>query len=74
MAVQMNIRGGREVPKAVKELNQRLGLPLNLKQCGVEPIHIDDLSKLAAKDFCLPSNPREASTDDIKSIYQEALG
>ena len=74
MAVQMNIRRGSEVLKVLKELNHRLGLPLNLKQCGVEPIHIDDLSKLAAKDFCLPSNPREASIADIKSIYQEALG
>ncbi len=74
MAKQMDITEGAEVSKVITEMNHRLDLPLNLKQCGVEPDHIDELSSLAAKDFCLPSNPREASTDDIKAIYQEALG
>ncbi len=74
MALQMDIRRGDELPKALIEMNCRLDLPLNLKQCGVKPGHIAELSRLAAEDFCLPSNPREASVDDIKAIYQKALG
>ncbi len=74
MASQMDIGRGDEVPKALMEMNQRLALPLNLKQCGVEPGHIDELSRLAAEDFCLPSNPREARIDDLKAVYQKALG
>ncbi len=74
MALQMGIRRGDEVSKALVEMNNRLDLPVNLKQCGVEPGHIDELSRLAAEDFCLPSNPREAGVDDIKAIYHKALG
>lgn len=74
IAWQMDLKNGRQVPKALLELNSRLGLPANLTQCGVKEEHIDELSRLAVNDFCLPLNPRPANYSDIKSIYLKALG
>lgn len=74
VAWQMDLKNGRQVPKALLELNSRLGLPADLGQCGVKDEHIDELSRLAVNDFCLPLNPRPANYSDIKSIYLKALG
>jgi len=73
MASQMGLSHGKEVSTALKELNHRIGLPGNLKECGVRYDHLDELSILASNDFCLSSNPRKASSIDIKAIYQKAL-
>ena len=74
LAVQMNIENGERVPGALLELNQKLGLPVDLTACGVESNHLDQLAELAIKDFCLPLNPRSANLEDIMEIYKRALG
>ncbi len=73
MAAQMKLGSGSEVSTALLNLNEALGLPVKLSQCGVKSQHIAALAELAAEDFCLPLNPRTASIDDIKSIYKKAL-
>ena len=73
VAGQFDLDHGADVPKALLELNQRLGLPIKLSDCGVRKEHIDQLAELAVSDFCLPLNPRTASYQDLKSIYLQAL-
>ncbi|MGI9544938.1 MAG: iron-containing alcohol dehydrogenase [Cyclobacteriaceae bacterium] len=65
---------GQSVAQAITELNQRIGLPLNLKEVGVTRDIVPALSDLAVNDFCLPANPRDASIDDIKELYYQAVG
>ena len=74
MASVMGIKSAVDVPAMLSELSQKLGLPANLSQCGVTSEHIAGLAELAINDFCLPLNPREATIEDIKSVYQRALG
>lgn len=73
IAGQIHINDGINLSSAIKELNNRLGLPGNLKECGVQLDHVQELSNLAAIDFCLPLNPRKATVEDIKKIYLGAL-
>ena len=73
MSKHMDLKEGIDIPRALLELNQRLGLPVKLSECGVKEHHIDQLTELALLDFCLPQNPRPASYEDIKSIYHKAL-
>jgi alcohol dehydrogenase class IV len=73
MAQHMGLPHGDDIPKALKDLNQSLGIPLKLSQCGVTPEHIENLAALAYEDFCLPLNPREATIDHLRDIYKSAL-
>ena len=61
------------VPDYLHTLKSKLELPEHLSELGVEGAHLDDLSELALKDFCLPANPREADITDLKKIYEQAL-
>lgn len=74
MAVAMGLKNGSDIKSQLLDFNNKLGLPLNLKACGVGSHHIEGLAELASKDFCLPDNPREASLEDLTALYQEALG
>jgi alcohol dehydrogenase class IV len=73
MAGVIGLKRAQDIPEALAMLNQRLELPTSLSECGVTPHHIAELAALAVDDFCLPLNPREATTADIESIYKKAL-
>lgn len=64
---------GERVVNFLFELNERLGLPLKLSELGVEPVHIQPLSKLAIEDFCHPNNPKPVTEADFTSIYERAI-
>ncbi len=55
------------------ELNQKLGIPANLKSLGVNASHLDKLADLAIKDPCHGSNSKPVSREDFYKIYQEAI-
>ena len=57
---------------AVSKLSLDVGIPQNLKGI-VKESDLDFLSQSAFKDVCTGGNPREASVDDIKSLYQKLL-
>lgn len=64
---------GERIVDFLFELNQRIGLPIKLRELGVREENIDELSELAFADFCHPNNPKPVSQSDFKSIYQKAL-
>ncbi|MEH0153708.1 iron-containing alcohol dehydrogenase [Limibacter armeniacum] len=61
-----------EFISAVIALNRKLRIP-ELGNLGVEPKHIEALSALAIKDFCLPSNPKPISQEEIKQLYLKSI-
>lgn len=66
-----------ETPEAVVrhlfQLNERLHLPLKLRDIGVREEHLQTLSELAIADFCHPNNPKPVTLEDFRNLYQEAL-
>lgn len=68
-----------DLPTAVKELNQKLGIPLTLKEAGfgLEDEDkffsvLDEMSKNAFEDPCTSTNPRESSPEIVKMIFENA--
>ena len=54
-------------------LNERINLPVKLRDIGVKQEHIEKLSDLAIADFCHPNNPKPVTREDFKRLYMEAL-
>ena len=75
LAKTMNLpkEDGEAVVNALFELNERVNLPTHLGSQGVTQQHIEPLSELAVKDFCLPDNHRPAAKQDFIDLYSEAL-
>jgi alcohol dehydrogenase class IV len=64
---------GQAVVNYLLELNSKIGIPLHLKDIGVQEEHIETLSDLAIADFAHPNNPKPVSREDFKQIYLRAL-
>ena len=58
------------IVNAIKDMNKKLGIPSNLKELNVSLKDIDWLADAAYNDICLGGNPKEASVEDIKKIYE----
>jgi alcohol dehydrogenase class IV len=60
---------------AVRQLTQRLKLPLRLRDMGVtdfEGEQLNELAELAATDASIMFNPREVSNEDLIDIFKRA--
>jgi alcohol dehydrogenase class IV len=64
---------GQEIAFAIKEMNERLGLPRGLKEYGVKEHQFDDIISGAMKDHCHPSNPVLAKPEDYKDILRHSF-
>lgn len=58
--------------QAVFALNRDVGIPKHLRDVGVRQEDIAALAQAALEDVCTGGNPREASLDDIRELYQAA--
>ncbi len=58
------------IVNSIKEMNKKLGIPSNLKELNVSLKDMDWLANAAYNDICLGGNPKEASVEDIKKIYE----
>lgn len=58
---------------AVRTLAEDVGIPRGLGEVGVNEEDIPTLSRNAAQDACLITNPRDTSVSEIASIFQAAL-
>lgn len=72
-AMELNDTTGEAVVNHLLELNQQLGLPVRLRDIGVNEAHIETLADLALADFCHPNNPKPVTRNDFKHLYIEAL-
>lgn len=58
------------IVNAIKNMNKKLGIPSNLKELNASLKDMDWLANAAYNDICLGGNPKEASVEDIKKIYE----
>ncbi len=66
----MSIEQARQaVVDAVKQLNQDVGIPANLKAIGVKIEDIPLLAKAAFNDVCTDGNPRKTNVHEIEQLY-----
>jgi alcohol dehydrogenase class IV len=64
---------GDAVVKHLHEMNEKIGIPHQLRDIGVKEDHLDTLADLAIADFAHPNNPKPVSRDDFRQLYQQAL-
>ena len=64
---------GDAVVKYLHEMNEKIGIPHQLRDIGVKEDHLDILADLAIADFAHPNNPKPVSRDDFRQLYQQAL-
>lgn len=65
-------RAMTESVREIKRLSKEIGIPQNLQELKVRPEDFKSLAELAIKDTCMPSNPREASLEEIMGVYRKA--
>lgn len=57
----------------VARLTRDLDNPTRISEVGVTPDGVDALARDALADVCTPANPRTATLEDIRGIYQSLL-
>jgi alcohol dehydrogenase class IV len=72
IADRLKIRDAYKLPSQFAQLNQKLGLPVRLREMGVTKNELMPLAKKAKEDHCTPSNPRPLDVEDCKRLYAEA--
>ncbi|MEJ7587580.1 MAG: iron-containing alcohol dehydrogenase [Ferruginibacter sp.] len=72
-AMELTVTTGESVVSHLFDLNQRIGLPIKLRDIGVKDIHLETLADLALADFCHPNNPKPVTRNDFKQLYSAAL-
>lgn len=72
--------GIKNLIEAINALNQRLGVPKTLSQCGEVEINeitfvnvLDRMSHHAVDDACTLTNPNYPSVQDVKGLYTKAF-
>ncbi|MEX0958341.1 MAG: iron-containing alcohol dehydrogenase [Burkholderiales bacterium] len=68
----MGLKDGVDVPKAISDLNARLGLPAGLQAMGVPRDALKKIAELAPKDHCHATNPRRASVPEYLALLEES--
>ena len=71
--LELKEENGAAVVQWLKDLNEKLGIPNNLRDIGVKEEHIDTLADLASADFAHPNNPVPVSRNDFKQLYTNAF-
>jgi alcohol dehydrogenase class IV len=72
--VGIALAGREDTAEAVAELAKDVGLPVTLKDAGVDVTLLDDLVAQALGEFLLGENPRPVSEAQIRTLYQDAFG
>ena len=57
----------------VRQLNQSIGIPSQLRAVGVREEHLETLAHLAVEDFAHPNNPQPVHLDDFRKLYSAAF-
>lgn len=70
--------GVNSLINAIKELMQKLEMPKNIRECGVNEKEfmaaVDMLAEKAFEDQCTPANPKLPLVSELKEILIEAFG
>jgi alcohol dehydrogenase class IV len=64
---------GTQIAEAIREMNQRLGLPTGLAAVGVTPELFPRIIEGALADHCHKTNPRLATADDYRQMLDASM-
>jgi alcohol dehydrogenase len=64
---------GRRLPRLLRTLGDRVGLPRGLGELGVTKAHIPALTERALNDMTMATNPRPLNGADVSALYERAL-
>ncbi len=70
----MGLASGADVATAIEDLNQRLGLPENLKDMGVTDNVLPRMIAGAVADHSTASNPRPADAAAYEHLFTKVMG
>lgn len=82
IAIAMGIPGAAEMSlsevrdaavQAVKQLGIDVGIPQSLTELGMKEEDVVQIAEDAARDVCTPGNPRDASVEEIITLYKSML-
>lgn len=62
-----------EAIDAIRRLSALVGIPTGFAQLGITENDIESWIDNALSDACAPCNPRNASRDEVRALYREAL-
>lgn len=65
--------GAKEAIRAIKQLSKDVNIPSGLNELGAKEEDFDILAENALKDACGFTNPKQATLEEIKSVYRNAL-
>lgn len=65
---------GADLAAEIARLNERLGLPANLKAMGVTTDDISGIIDAAVADHTTATNPRPLQAADYEALFEDALG
>lgn len=73
MAHAMGLPSQGDVAEAIKDMNQRLGLPKGLAEMGVQRDWFDKIIDGAMADHCHKTNPRLATREDYRAMLEASM-
>lgn len=74
LAAAMGLPAGADLAETIEALNQRLGLPANLREMGVTDDIIPRMVEGAVADHSTASNPRPVDAADYEALFAAAMG
>jgi 4-hydroxybutyrate dehydrogenase len=73
MAHAMGLSSGSDIAQAIKDMNDRLGLPKGLAAMGVEAAQFGKIISGAMADHCHKTGPRLATETDYQHMLMQSL-
>ncbi len=74
LASSFGLPEGSDLATEIENLNQRLGLPANLRAMGVEESVVPAMIEGAIADHSSATNPRPTAAGDYAVLFAEAMG
>ena len=72
-ALELPTEKGEAVVTYLSDLNQKIGIPLRLRDLGVKQEHLERLADLAIADFAHPNNPKPVTREDFRQLYEQSF-
>ena len=69
----MGLKANADLSDEIAKLNERIGLPANLGEMGIT-METPGIIENSVADICSFTNPRQASPDDYKKLFEDAIG
>ncbi len=73
LAHEMSVPEGQTLDRFIEALNQRLGMPSNLREMGVKREWFSRVAEIAMEDHCTKTNAKTPTPADYLAMLEEAF-